>query len=234
MNAPGIPHSSRASFAAMPCLDGLDADVIRELDAAAALLSLRKGDMLFRRGDAGHGLYAVTEGLLRVSLPPPPDARDRLTERAIEMFGPGSMFGEECLFDDASQLAECQAQTRSIVLHVSRPVMHALLGRAPLLAARLMGNLSVRMRGLMRDIESVSLQNAVQRVAGFLLEQVRADGITWLAGTQRVMASKLGMTPETLSRVMNRFATDRLIVLERGKVRVQDVDGLRRQAVSRG
>lgn len=232
MNATGLPLVSRPTFAGVSCLADVPPDVIRQLDASAALLSLRKGDMLFRRGDPAHGVYVVIDGLLRLSLPPPGECRDRIGERAIEMFAAGALFGEDCLFDDSPQLAECQAQARSVLLHVGRPVMRTLLAREPGLASRLMANLAARMRALMRDVEATSLKNAPQRTAGFLLEQGRAAQVTWLAGTQRVMASKLGMTPETLSRVMNRFAAEGLVALERGKVRVLDMEGLRDQAVA--
>jgi CRP-like cAMP-binding protein len=205
---------------------------LRELGQAALPLYLRKGQMLFRRGDATSGLYVVLDGRLKMALPAPVASGDRAMERAIEMFGPGAVFGEDCLFADDPHLAECQALTACTVLHVAKPALCAAVEREPELAMRLMRNLSARLHGLMRDIESVSLQNALQRVASFLVEQAPAGRDTWLAGTQRVMASKLGMTPETLSRVMTRFAAEKLVRVERGRIELLDMERLGRQFVA--
>jgi CRP-like cAMP-binding protein len=218
-------------FARVPLFRGVDGDVLDALREAATPLRLRKGEFLFRRGEPCQGFYVVVEGLVKLALPSAPGS-ERTVERAIEVFGPGATFGEDVLFLNTPQVADCQAQARTTVLHVSKFALWGAVERDPLLSARLLRNLSGRLHTLMRDIEAVSLQNALQRVASFLQEQAQASRRTWLACTQRVIASKLGITPETFSRVMSRFSAEKLVKLERGKIFLLDTEGLARQAAA--
>ncbi|WP_051320328.1 MULTISPECIES: Crp/Fnr family transcriptional regulator [unclassified Cupriavidus] len=224
-----ITMGEAINLEALSLFRGVDAAVVAQLRAAATLRCLRKGEYLFRGGEACAGLYIVVEGLLKLALQPP--AGDESTgERAIEVFGPGAAFGEDLLCLDVPGRMACQAQTRTLVLQIGKAALWQAVMQEPLLAAQLLRNLSGRLHGLMRDIEAISLQSALQRVAGFLREQAFATRRTWLACTQRVIASKLGITPETLSRVMHRFCAERLVRIERGKIYLIDPDGLARQA----
>ncbi|WP_454753414.1 Crp/Fnr family transcriptional regulator [Cupriavidus necator] len=217
------------SLDALPLFRGVDEAVLAQLRAAATLRCLRKGEYLFRCGEPCEGLFIVMEGLVKLALLSP-SGEEPTGERAIEVFGPGSVFGEDLLFLGVPRRMACQAQARTVVLHIGKAALWHALMQEPLLAAQLLRNLSGRLHGLMRDIEAVSLQSALQRVAGFLREQAFATRRTWLACTQRVIASKLGITPETLSRVMHRFCAERLVRIERGKIYLLDPEGLARQA----
>lgn len=208
---------------------GVDARVLGAIAAKATTQRLSKGEFLFRRGDACSGLIVVLDGLVKLALPATPCSIKGL-ERAVEVFGPGAVFGEDVLFADALQPVDCQAMMRTTVLCIDSSVLWETLERDPLLSARLLRNLSSRLHALMRDIEATGLQNALQRVAGFLRDEAYAGRCTWLACTQRVIASKLGITPETLSRVVSRFCAENLVRLERGKIFVLDAEGLGRLA----
>ncbi|WP_455288519.1 Crp/Fnr family transcriptional regulator [Cupriavidus necator] len=217
------------SLDTLPLFRGVDEAVLAQLRAAATLRCLRKGEHLFRCGEPCEGLFIVMEGLVKLALLSP-SGEEPAGERAIEVFGAGAVFGEDLLFLDVPRRMVCQAQARTVVLHIGKAALWHALMREPLLAAQLLRNLSGRLHGLMRDIEAISLQSALQRVAGFLREQAFATRRTWLACTQRVIASKLGITPETLSRVMHRFCAERLVRIERGKIYLLDPEGLARQA----
>ncbi|WER49320.1 Crp/Fnr family transcriptional regulator [Cupriavidus sp. WKF15] len=213
----------------LPLFRGVDARVLDAIAGVATQRRLHKGEFLFRRGEPCRGLFIVMDGLVKLSLPAAAGGA-KGAERAIEVFGPGAAFGEDVLFMDAPQPADCQAMTRTTVLCIGSAVLWDAVSRDPLLSARLLRNLSSRLHALMRDIEATSLHNASQRVAGFLCDEARAGRRTWLACTQRVMASKLGITPETLSRVVSRFCAEKLVRLERGKIFLLDTDGLGRLA----
>ncbi|ODV41815.1 transcriptional regulator [Cupriavidus sp. UYMMa02A] len=213
----------------LPLFRGVDARVLDAIAIAAKSRRLQKGEFLFRRGEFRRSLFVVLEGLVKLALPAAPGGL-KGSERAIEAFGPGTAFGEDVLFADSPQIADCQAMMRTTVLCIDSTVLWDTLERDPLLSARLLRNLSGRLHALMRDIEATSLHNALQRVAGFLRDEARAGRRTWLACTQRVIASKLGITPETLSRVVSRFCAENLVRLERGKIFLLDAEGLGRLA----
>ncbi|WP_020206265.1 MULTISPECIES: Crp/Fnr family transcriptional regulator [Cupriavidus] len=228
--AAGADHAPEAArLARLPLFRGLEPALLDELALAARSCRLPKGGVLFGRGEPCKGLHIVAEGMVKLALPVMPGR-----EKAIEVFGPGAVFGEAVMFLDAPYLVECRALARSAVIRIDTAAMQRAIARAPELSARLLRNLSARLVTLMRDIEGVSLRCALQRVAEFLLQQAGESGRTWLACTQRVIASKLGLSPETLSRAMRTLAGERLLRLERGKIHLLDVDGLRLRSRAAG
>lgn len=69
----------------------------------------------------------------------------------------------------------------------------------------MLSSLSARLHTLVRDVESYTLLSPVQRVAGYLADLIEplADGNTVrLPAAKKVIASRLGMTPEAFSRAL--------------------------------
>ena len=80
---------------------------------------------------------------------------------------------------------------------------------------RLMADMSQRLKHLITEIEVLSLQNAAYRLANFLWKRWEserpADGFIELRVPKGVIASRLSVTPETLSRTLHGFTEQGLI-----------------------
>jgi CRP-like cAMP-binding protein len=95
---------------------------------------------------------------------------------------------------------------------------------------RLMGDMSHRLKSLIREIDELTLQSASCRVAGFLWKKWQARGGNGssfeLQAPKGVIASRLSVTPETFSRILHNFSSQGLIRVDGGRVEVLDEKGL--------
>jgi len=77
------------------------------------------------------------------------------------------------------------------------------------LAMRMLGSMSVRLRGLVAAISDLKMKSTAQRLAGFLLgltSNSEGPAIVRFPYDKRLAADNLGMTAETLSRALQRLA----------------------------
>jgi CRP/FNR family transcriptional activator FtrB len=76
------------------------------------------------------------------------------------------------------------------------------------LAMRMLGSMSVRLRGLVATIADLKLKSTAQRLAGFLLgltAKTEGPAVVRFPYDKRLAASHLGMTAESLSRALLRL-----------------------------
>jgi CRP-like cAMP-binding protein len=99
------------------------------------------------------------------------------------------------------------------------------------LCLRLLSTMSRRMHGLINEIDNLTLHSGSQRVIAYLLEQVPQGVVSssvQLVVPKHVIASRLGIQPETLSRVLAKLRGDRLIDVHDDTIILYDVEALRR------
>ena len=108
-----------------------------------------------------------------------------------------------------------------------------MLARHPAIGARLVGDMGAKLARFVRDIGGFTQRTARARVARLLYDLHRdaADGAEIAFGEpKRMIASRLAMTPETLSRELHALAAAGLIDSRRTRFRVLDEAGLARAA----
>ncbi|MBI2377836.1 MAG: SLC26A/SulP transporter family protein [Deltaproteobacteria bacterium] len=107
----------------IPPLAGLEPEALGPIASAVRSLSLRKGEMLFRRGDPGNQLFLVRRGHIHVLLPLEGGQRHRLAT-----IGRGEFLGEIAFLDGTTRTADAEAGTDAELFVVSRETLDALTG----------------------------------------------------------------------------------------------------------
>lgn len=213
----------------------LDPIVISRIAAGTQHLRLRRGGTLFRSGDHCHGFYLVLAGQIKLAM-----QSERGGEKVIEILGPGHSFGEAVMFLDKDYFVGAEALIDSAVLHVPKDAILAELDRDPLLIRRFLASLSLRLRGLLVDIENLSLNSARQRIIGYLLDWAagvdgKRDGQPGAkAGSNEVklpfkkslLASRLNVTQEHFSRILHQLVEEGLIEVRGSTIRLLHPDKL--------
>jgi CRP/FNR family transcriptional regulator, cyclic AMP receptor protein len=97
---------------------------------------LQPGDVLFREGEAGDHMYAVTEGKVTLSH----------GGAVIEEVGPGSILGEMALIDDVPRSATATAGTEAKVVAVDKQHFVFLIQEHPTFALEVMTVMAERLR----------------------------------------------------------------------------------------
>ncbi len=80
------------------------------------------GEKIFEHGDAGDKLFLILDGKVRISRDVP-----GMGEEALAVLGPGDVFGEMCLFEEAPRSADARVHSRCTLLAMSRDRFSDLL-----------------------------------------------------------------------------------------------------------
>jgi CRP-like cAMP-binding protein len=179
---------------------------------------LSRGEMLFQKGDPPKGFFVVVMGQLKLAFP-----SVQGNEKVVEVLGPRQSFGEAVMFMDRPYPLFAEAIADSLVLHIGSGAVFRLLENDASFARRLLAGLSIRLHSLVQDVETYSLRSTAQRVIGYLIQQCPGEDVRGgavkihLPTTKQVIASRLNLTPETLSRVFHDL-TERSLLKVSGKV----------------
>ena len=107
-------------------LGRLPAEISGKLLASERTITLRAGDTLFERGDAGDGCYWLRRGVLAVSV-----ASANGEQRILAILGPGELVGEIAMIDGLPRSATVRAVRDCVLSFVSRAVFTEVLNRHP-------------------------------------------------------------------------------------------------------
>ncbi|MDS4042071.1 MAG: Crp/Fnr family transcriptional regulator, partial [Candidatus Competibacter sp.] len=145
--------------------------------------------------------------------------------------GPGQSFGEAVMFMERPCPVLAQALEDTRLLYIAKQGIFAAIDHDSAFARRMLAGLSMRLHGLIRDVEDYSLRSSTQRVIGFLLQLAGtpAGGPVEfeLPASKHVIASRLNLTPETLSRVLHNLSESGQIAVKGRRIAVLDMARLR-------
>jgi CRP-like cAMP-binding protein len=196
--------------------------IAREVGA----VQLEAGQPLFRRGEEADAFFVVAAGRIKLSLYAADGA-----EKVVDVLGPGRSCAEALMFAEAPRYpVTAETLEDSVALRVPSASFRQLLHSNDAACFRMLAELSARLHAQLREIEALTLQNASQRLAFHLAQRATApdsDGhLARLPEPRAVIASHLGMQPETLSRVIRQLTDAGLIEAEGRDLRIIDVPRL--------
>ncbi|HTZ00232.1 MAG TPA: Crp/Fnr family transcriptional regulator, partial [Rhodocyclaceae bacterium] len=186
---------------------------------------LGKGAILFQRGDPSAGFFIVVFGQIKLAF-----SSAEGDEKVVEVIGPRQSFGEAVMFVERPYPVFAEALSDSLLLHLPRNAVFDLLEADNSFARRMLAGLSMRLHSLIADVESYSLRSSTQRVIGYLLQQCPTAGAAAevsLPAAKQVIASRLNVTPETLSRIFHELSAAELIQVHGRKIAIPDLARLR-------
>ena len=186
----------------------------------AQVLEQPAGTVLFSAGEPADRLYVLVEGRVRLMLGQGPSAR------TLAVLARGDTIGLAALLrGDLYPVGAAVVDDARLVL-LPEPTVRRLIAEQPAIAARLVGDMGAKLARVVRDIGGFIPRSARARVARMLhdLHRTAADesGELSYGEPKRVIASRLAMTPETLSRELHALSEQGLIESRRTRVRVLD------------
>ncbi|HLR13391.1 MAG TPA: Crp/Fnr family transcriptional regulator, partial [Burkholderiaceae bacterium] len=184
------------------------------------------GTILFRQGDPCVGFHNVVYGRAKLMLRSPVG-----DEKVVRIIGAGDSFGEALMFMGKPYIVTAQVLEDSMLLHIGRDGLLALLDARPQLSRKMLASLSQRLHKLMSDVESYSLRSGTQRVIGYLIKGDTPDDTATditLPASKAVIASRLNLTPEHFSRILRDLSEQKLIHVQGRVITILNSEALRR------
>lgn len=179
------------------------ADDIARLAKTASVMVFGRGQQIFEHGAPAERFYAILSGWVKVS-----NIDVHGNEAILGLFAVGETFAEAAMFMGAGYPANAEAIEDTTLIAFDRKLFVGEITEHSDLALGMLGSLSRHLHRLTRDVEQLQIQSGDQRLAAFLLNlcPVGADktAIT-LPYDKSLIAGRLGMKPETLSRAFAKL-----------------------------
>ena len=175
--------------------------------------NLKKGDVLFRKGDEGTALYIIIKGRMKIAVPS--KLGDEIT---LAILSQGDFFGEMALLDSLPRSADATAVEETLLYVLNRSDFLSFLIHNENAVRSILYALSSRLRKTDDFLTEVCFLNISARLARRLLEmseslihENKTGSSMELKLTQKDLASLLGTTRETINREL-KILRDRGIV----------------------
>ena len=198
---------------------------VAELARHARTLQVARGQFVCRRGERLEGFFAVAYGMVKLAL-----RGEGGDEKVLRLAGPGETFGEAVMYLDRPGRVDGVALADSLLVFMPATPVLALLAHDPGFARGLLASISLRMYGLVSDLESESLHQGLQRVATYLGSLAEAGApappVVRLPATKTVIAARLGVTKETFSRLLRELGAMGLIQVRKREITLLDASRL--------
>jgi CRP/FNR family transcriptional regulator, transcriptional activator FtrB len=193
----------------LPLIAGLEEQQRQRLLGSATLERHPIGTVLFHEGEPARRLHFLLSGT--VELFTSHTARDC----GLLLLTPGDMFMPAAVLFEEEYLNSARVLVPSRLLMLDAATVREEVGRSPALGLEISKSIAGQFRMAVRHIIDLKCRSAGQRLAAFLLrlvdESKTADSAE-LPVPKRHLASRVGMTAETLSRAIQTLADNGLVV----------------------
>lgn len=178
---------------------------------------------LVREGDPADFLHVVVDGQVEVFS----GYRDR--ETTVSVLGPGHSFIVAAVVLDRVYLKSARTLSQARVLLIPAAAVRRIFAADAAFARALAQELAYAYRSLVKELKNQKLRSSIERLANWLLvhdAETGAKGQFALPFEKKVLASRLGMAPEVLSRSFASLVPYKVMV--RGAhIELGDIEALR-------
>jgi CRP/FNR family cyclic AMP-dependent transcriptional regulator len=207
----------RAFLRGHPIFGALEPELLNQLSSYAIPRSVKRGTMIFARGDSGTSLFAVCSGTVKISAPSA-DGKGAVFNLVTE----GAIFGEIAVLDGLPRTADATALTDCEMMVIERRDFVALIHERAEFAIKLIEVLCRRLRHTTGQLEDIMFLDLPGRLAKTLLQAAKDSGPPFggkkIALTQLNLSEMIGMSRESTNKQLRAWEKLKLIQLQRGGI----------------
>jgi len=168
--------------------------------------TLAAEEAVYRAGDPGDAMFVVASGRIVARLS---SSEGAAVDLAVA--SQGALFGYLELLEGGPRSADAVALTRSRVVVFGAAMASRLLLTCPALVLSLARDMAGTIRAHTETAREQAFASVPNRLARFLVEAADADGRVVLDGPQVLVAQRLRIARQTLSRTLRRLSADGLV-----------------------
>jgi CRP/FNR family transcriptional regulator, cyclic AMP receptor protein len=198
--------------------------VIKRLEAITSAVSYPRGAALFVEGQEPRGVFVISEGRVKLSANSPTGKT-----LILRVAGPGELIGLPGAISGQPYEATAEALNPLEAMFIPRADFLEWLREHNEAALRIAEILESILHSAYREVRHVGLSSsAAERLARFLLHLAQDQGRpnvdhegqlgARLALTHEEIAHTIGLSRETVTRLLGDFKRKRLVEIDRGKV----------------
>lgn len=202
----------------------LDKNLLSILLDEATLINLAAHEHLFHFGQPATHFYWIKSGEVALYRP----CYDG-EEKIFRTLKAGATVAETMMFiNDGRYPLAAQALADVMLYKIPKQSLLTLCQCTPALAMQLLESMAVAVSQSLNRIDLLTIGNAAQRLASYLLDLYIEQRSAWfsLPVRQAVLARQLNITPETFSRQLTQFRRAGFIGGRNPEIVLLDIDGL--------
>jgi len=211
---------------------GLQKSDVDRLDSIVERKSpLKKNQLVYEAGQKFHSIFAIRAGVIKLF-----SYSDSGEEIVHGFYLPGDVVGFDGLIDK-HYLYNAMALDSTSVCTLPYEELNDLSMKIPNLNQQIMTVMSKKMQDGRLHSELLIKRNADQRVAQFIwnmADRYKTRGYVYdefrLSILHRDVALYLGLTPETVSRILAKFNSERIVSWKKKEVIIYDESALKKVA----
>lgn len=194
---------------------GLPRELFAPFFSAGQSVRYPKGKIIYLQGQNPEYLYCLKSGTVRTYI-----ASEQGEERNLTTYRSRSIFGEASFFDGMPRVSCAIAQTDCEIICLNHSTVDGLFQRDPALASAMITYLARTVRILSGHVDTISFQSAHERLRNLLVNHPSASGEIHI--THEELASALGLSRVTISRLLSDLAKKGLLTTGYGKIRLKE------------
>ncbi len=213
----------------IPLFSELKEDELNNLTKVSVRQTFKKDNMVLIEEEVGSTMFIILKGRVKISR-----ISDEGREVILSILVDGDFFGEMAILDGQTRSANAITLEDTEMLIIRRENFLQMLHDYPQIAINLLKELAHRLRRSDSQIKSLSLQNALGRVASTLLRIADDSGIIKQGiveiphlPPQQDLANMAGTSRETISRVIKTLGQLGYVKKEGSKLLILDYDRFR-------
>jgi CRP/FNR family transcriptional activator FtrB len=213
-----------AAVARLPLFCDLSSAALTEITVDAAVTKYARNDIIFRQGDAPDALRVVLDGQVGLT-----GTISDGGETMVEILKAGEMFIAAAVLTEKPFLMSAVVLQPARILSLPGERFRRDVRERPDLAYVMLTSLSRHFRTLVREVKDLKLKSAAQRLALYLIGlTAKREGstIVRLPHSKSVIAARVGVRPETLSRAFAHLKGQGVVV-DGNAVSIADIPSLR-------
>ena len=202
----------------IPFFQGLSADDLAKLEAISVVKKYKKGEFLFIEGEEPKWLTFLITGSVKLY-----KTTANCKEIFIHQLAPMNFVAEVVNFENIPNPASAIFTISGEVLKINYEKFEAQFLTKPEICMKFLKSMAQKIRITTNLLHQELILSSEEKVARFILNH--EDLFNELKHTK--ISSILNMTPETFSRILNKFKTNGLVKLdEKNQILEKDVGGL--------
>ena len=220
-------QSIRDALAKIPLFGEVSEDHLVKIASESREMSVKRGTILFNKGDPSNGFYFVIDGQIKLAF-----LTEDGNEKVLEIISSGMSFAEAVMFLHRPTPVYAQATRESHLVFIPRDAVVREIESDHSFALAMLSGISMRLHRIVQDVEDFTLHSSSQRVIGYLLRDEMGECpdcgsfTIELPASKALIASRLNLTPETFSRVLHHLQDENLIEVKGRSIHILDVEQL--------
>ncbi|EMT39690.1 CRP/FNR family transcriptional regulator, anaerobic regulatory protein [Thermoanaerobacter thermohydrosulfuricus] len=213
----------------VPYFNELEDKSLEEIHKISTINFFKKGSIIFMEGEKGEAIYFVKSGKVKIS-----KTSSIGKEYIIKIMEKGDVFAESILFVGGEYPATAEAIEDSEVIMLKNKDIENLILKNTEIALSIIKLMAKRLKNVSYIIENLALRDSIGRTASVLLTFAKERGVNVKEGillnlnlNRQDLANIIGISRETVTRVLSQMDKEGIIKLNRNKVIIKDIERLR-------